>query len=72
MVRSQTDLMPLSDLPLQHLLQDNSLTLEQQYQKRLHQNCAKESVFGGEIPEDTVAFWIGIAKYQNMLGHHPF
>ena len=71
-VLSQTDRMPFSDLPIQHLLQDNSLTLEQQYRKLLHQNWAKESVFGGEIPEDTVAFWIGIAKYQNMLGHYPF
>ena len=71
-VLSQTDRMPFSDLPLKHLLQDNSLTLEQQYRKLLHQNWAKESVFGGEIPEDTVAFWIGIAKYRNMLGHHPF
>ena len=67
-VLSQTDHMLFSDLPLQYLLQDNSLTLEQQYQKLLHQNWAKESVFGGEIPEDTVAFWIGIAKYRNMLG----
>ena len=70
-VLSQTDRMPFSDLSLQHLLQDNSLTQEQQYRKLLHQNWAKESVFGGEIPEDTVAFWIGIAKYQNILGHHP-
>ena len=71
-VLSQTDRMPFSDLLLQHLLQDSSLTLEQQYRKLLHQNWAKESVFGGKIPEDTVAFWIGIAKYQNMLGNHPF
>ena len=40
-VLSQTDRMPFSNLPLQHLLQDNSLTLEQQYQKLLHNNWAK-------------------------------
>ena len=36
--RRVLDRMPLSDLPLQHLLQDNSLILEQQYRKLLHQN----------------------------------
>eukprot|EP00795_Rhopilema_esculentum_P002576 gene2576-769_t len=71
-VLSQTDRLPFNNLPFPHLRAVKSDVLEEQYRKVLLINWVDENVFKGEIPDSTVAFWLGVLQYQNFLGSKPF
>ena len=51
---------------LKHLRAVKSDVLEEQYRKVLVINWVDENVFKGEIPDSTVAFWLGVLQYQNF------
>lgn len=71
-VLSQTDRVPYKELPLPYLRREKEDVIEQQYRKILHLPWSEESVFNGNIPTDTLAFWSGILQYKDSSGRRSF
>ena len=46
--------------------------VELQYRNIIVVNWLEESVFSGNIPLDSVQFWVGISSFHNGMGEHPF
>ncbi len=58
-------------LPLQHLLGSQVSEIEEQFRKICFVDWGEE-VFGGNIPQDTVEFWLGVRKFKNAAGTEAF
>ena len=71
-VLNATSRSPFNQLPLVHLQQDKASQIEEQYRKILHRDWHEESIYDGKVPNDTITFWAGILRLQNMLGKNPF
>ena len=67
-VLSQVDRTPFLKLPFPHLMGSG---VEEQYRKILHVDWREEPVFEGEIPQDTVKFWVGVHEKRAADGF-PF
>ncbi|XP_068239267.1 SCAN domain-containing protein 3-like [Palaemon carinicauda] len=71
-VLSQTARTPFSQLPLQHLLKEDLNIYEEQYRKIICHMWSEDGVFENGIPDNSIAFWSGIFKYENGLGAKPY
>ena len=63
---------PFNQLSFPHLRHEFDEQIEEQCRKILHRDWQEESVFNGGIPDDTVNFWCGIARFRNALNQNPF
>ena len=62
---------PFQNLPMRHLLKNDESKLDCQYRNIVVRKW-QEDVFEGQILEDSVQFWQGVAKYTDASGNHPF
>lgn len=61
------------NLPFVKLLKPEEMDrVEQQYRNIVVVNWREESVFSGNIPGNSVQFWVGVRSFQNGMGEHPF
>ena len=67
-VLSYVSRFPFAELPLSHLLGDNADMVENQYHNINFTLGRKKKLFQGDIPKDTVGFWLCIRKYNNSTG----
>lgn len=69
---SQTARLPVSQLPLGHLLAEDLNVIEELYRKIVMHLWREESVSNNEIPDDSTTFRAGIYKYKHALGEKPY
>ena len=71
-VLSQVGRASLLQLPMEHLIEADMSTLDDQYRKILLINWASDASFKDGVPNDAVEFWSVVYEHQNMLGNRPF
>ena len=72
-VLSQVDKVPFAELPLQHLMFQKSVEIEEQYRKISHVNWKETETFEtGTIPRETVEFWSKVRNFKTVQGQFAF
>lgn len=61
------------NLPFVKFLEPEEMDrVERQYRNMIVVNWREASVFSGNIPLNSVQFWVGVSSFQNGMGEHPF